>query len=61
MLYAAALVNAKGEMAGSMIVCEFPDRAAVDEYLAIEPYILGRVWDKIDINPCKVAPLYAKK
>ena len=61
MHYAAAIMNEKGEMAGSMIVCEFPDRAALEAYLAVEPYVLGKVWDRIDINPCKVAPLYAKK
>ena len=61
MLYAAALMNEKGEMAGSLIVCEFPDRAALDAYLAVEPYVLGKVWDKIDIRACKVAPLYARK
>lgn len=60
MLYAAAMLNERGEMAGSVIVCEFPDRAALDAWLAIEPYIEAKVWDKIDIKPCKIAPFYAR-
>lgn len=58
LLYAAALLNDNGDMAGSMMVCDFPDRAALDAYLAIEPYIHGKVWDKINIQTCKVPPSF---
>lgn len=60
MLYAAAILDDGGEMKGSMIVCEFPDRAALDAYLEQEPYVTGNVWGVIDIRPCKVGKAFEK-
>jgi uncharacterized protein YciI len=58
-LYAAALLNEAGEMAGSMVVCDFEDRAALEAYLQTEPYVANRVWGDIDIKPCKTPALFA--
>ncbi|HCS22164.1 MAG TPA: YciI family protein [Alphaproteobacteria bacterium] len=57
-LYAAALLNDNGDMAGSMLVVDLPDTAAIDAWLETEPYILQGVWDKarISIQPCRPAP-----
>jgi uncharacterized protein YciI len=33
---------------------EFPDRAALDEYLAKEPYVAEGVWQKIEVEPINV-------
>jgi hypothetical protein len=38
-----------------MIVYEFPDRKALDEMLKDEPYINGKVWEKITIVPFRRA------
>lgn len=58
-LYAAAILNDQGQMAGSMIVCEFESRDALQkEWLDKEPYVLGRVWEKIEITQAKVAPFW---
>ena len=41
-LYAAAILNEKEQMAGSVIVCEFDSEESLKkEWLDIEPYILG--------------------
>ena len=40
-----ALLDESGNMKGSMMVVQFPDRAAVDEWLRTEPYMLGKVWE----------------
>jgi uncharacterized protein YciI len=58
-LYAAALLNDNGDMAGSMLVVDLPDAAAIEAWLANEPYILQGVWDKsrITIQPCRPAAL----
>lgn len=61
MLYAVALLDDAGQMKGSMIVCDFADRAAVDEYLKVEPYVTAKVWGKIEVLPCKVGPTFAAK
>lgn len=58
-LYAAALLNDNGDMVGSVLVMDLPDRAAVDAWLAGEPYILQNVWDKdrLTVHACKPAAL----
>jgi uncharacterized protein len=50
-----AILDDSGKMIGSMIVYEFPDRKALDAYLKEEPYIYGKVWEKIDIHPFRLA------
>ncbi|HYD19431.1 MAG TPA: YciI family protein [Patescibacteria group bacterium] len=60
MLYGVALLNDEGQMCGSMIVLDLPDRAAVDEYLKTEPYVTGDVWGEIKVTQCKVGPSFAK-
>lgn len=61
LLFATAILNAKGEMYGSIMVFDFEDRAALDRWLEGEPYITGKVWQKVDIMPCKVGPSFVKK
>lgn len=54
-LFGGAILNDKGQMIGSMIVYDFPDRASLDKKLKDEPYIYGRVWEKIEIRPFRHA------
>jgi uncharacterized protein YciI len=58
-LYGAALVE-DGKMVGSMLVIDYESREALEEWLAEEPYITGKVWDEISISECRVAPAFAK-
>ncbi len=61
-LYAAAILNEQEKMAGSVIVCEFDSRQAMEsEWLDKEPYVLGKVWEKIDITRAQAAPFWDKK
>ncbi len=46
-----ALLNEKGEMAGSIILCEFPDKEALQNYLNDEIYYREKVWKDIEILP----------
>ena len=48
------LLDAEGKMTGSALVVDFPSREALDAYLASEPYILEKVWEKIDVEPMNV-------
>jgi len=59
-LYGAAMCDDDGKMIGSMMVVDYPSREALDNWLDVEPYVLGDVWRKIAIQPCKVAPLFMK-
>lgn len=54
-LFGGAILNEAGQMAGSMIVYEFPDREALDKCLETEPYITSGTWEKIEIKPFRLA------
>ncbi|MFC2054510.1 YciI family protein [Chloroflexota bacterium] len=56
-LYAAAILDDSGKMIGSMVICDFDSREELKkQWLNREPYVLGKVWEKIDINRAQVAP-----
>lgn len=57
-LYAAAIMDDDDKMIGSTLIVDFPSRTELDEWLKVEPYVVGNVWDKIDIKPCKVGPMF---
>lgn len=52
-----AILDDNGKMIGSMILYEFPDRAALDERLKTEPYITTGVWQNIEIKPFRLAKI----
>jgi hypothetical protein len=54
-IFGGAILDDKGQMIGSMIVYEVPDRKALDEMLKDEPYIYGKVWKKVTIAPFRRA------
>jgi uncharacterized protein YciI len=60
-LYAAAMLNEREELAGSMLVVDMT-LEDIQSMLLVEPYILHRVWDKdrLEIIPCKPAPGFGK-
>lgn len=57
-LYGAALVDDTGKMVGSVMIVDYPTREALDEWLKVEPYVVGNVWKKIDIKPVKVPDIF---
>ncbi len=50
-----ALLDPEGRMIGSMMLVEFPDDAALQDWLRDEVYVTGRVWEKIDVKPFRMA------
>jgi uncharacterized protein YciI len=58
-LIGAATLDEAGGMNGSVMVMDFPDRAALDEWLKREPYVSGKVWERVEIIPCKVPDTFA--
>ncbi len=51
---AGGLLDDDGKMRGSAIVMDFPDRAALDDYLKHEPYVVEGVWQTIEIEKMNV-------
>lgn len=50
-----AMLNDEGKMIGSTMVVQFEKKEQLQQWLDTEPYITGKVWEKIDIRPFKVA------
>ena len=48
--YGAALLHDDGTMKGSLYVVDFDSEADLQEWLDIEPYILGDVWREVTIH-----------
>lgn len=61
LLYAAALLGDAGKMVGSVMICDFPSRKELDAWLEAEPYVVGKVWERVEVRPCKVGPSFAAK
>ena len=60
-IVAGGLLDEEGKLKGSALVMEFPDRAALDEYLAGEPYVQEGVWQKIEVEPMNVVLVNGEK
>lgn len=58
---AGGLLDEEGKMKGSVLILDFAAREMLDEYLAGEPYILEKVWEKIDIEPMNVVLVNGEK
>ena len=51
---AGPFLDAAGEMSGSMFIFEAEDQATVDAYFAKDPYVLGGVFERVEIRPWRV-------
>ena len=54
-LVGGAILNEDGDMIGSMLLVEFPDRSGVDAWLERDPYVTGDVWREIEVRPFRAA------
>ena len=58
---AGGLLDDDGKMKGSVLIVDFPDRAAVNAYLDHETYVVEGVWQKIEVEPLNVAFVNGEK
>ena len=59
-LYGIAMLDDQEKMIGSVMAMEFPSRAELDAWLKAEPYVVGNVWQKIEVYNAKVPPMFLK-
>lgn len=52
--YGCAMLSDSGKMIGSMMVMDFPSKRNLQKWLKREPYVIGKVWKKIEICKCNV-------
>lgn len=55
LVLAGAFLNEDGKMAGSSIVVQFETEDELKKWLDSEPYILEKVWEKVDVKPFRIA------
>ena len=58
---AGGLLDEEGKMKGSALIMNFDSRAELDTYLAAEPYVIEKVWQKIEVEPMNVVIANEKK
>jgi uncharacterized protein YciI len=58
LLHASALLDDSEKMMGSIMIVDFDSRDDLDNWLKVEPYMVGKVWDKVEVRGCKVSPLF---
>ncbi|HEX4052245.1 MAG TPA: YciI family protein [Steroidobacteraceae bacterium] len=52
-----AILDEAGAMIGSAVIFDFPERDALNRYLATDPYVVQKVWQRIEVRPFRVAQL----
>ena len=57
-LLGVALLDDSGKMIGSALIVDFASRADLDDWLSQEPYVVGKVWQEIEVTPCKLGPAF---
>ncbi|MDV6319798.1 YciI family protein [Chromohalobacter sp. HP20-39] len=53
-LSGGAILDDNGKMMGSSVHFQFADRHALEAWLETEPYMTGRVWERVDIREVKL-------
>ncbi|MGE0754132.1 MAG: YciI family protein [Alphaproteobacteria bacterium] len=59
-VYGIAILDSRDKMIGSVMVMDYPNREALEEWLKDEPYVTGRVWKDISVQACRVGPTFIK-
>ena len=53
-LCAGGLLDEEGRMKGSLLIMDFDSRELLEEYLNTEPYIIEKVWEKVEVETMNV-------
>lgn len=56
-LFGGAILNEEGKMIGSELCLDLPDEESVWAWIAEDPYTIGKVWEKPEVYPFKMARL----
>lgn len=54
-IFAGALLNDQQKMIGSTMVVQFETPEELKDWMNAEPYIVNKVWEKVEVHPFKVA------
>ena len=51
---AGGLLDDEGKMKGSVLILDFESRKELDDYISNEPYVVEKVWEKIEVEVINV-------
>lgn len=51
-----ALLNDNGDMIGSALIVDFPTESEMHDWLANDPYTIGKVWQHVEVKRFRSAP-----
>jgi uncharacterized protein YciI len=57
-LLGGAMLDGSGKMSGGVLLVDFETREEIDEWLANEPYILNKVWTRVEVHPFLIPPQF---
>ncbi|WP_086558595.1 YciI family protein [Streptomyces africanus] len=57
-LFGGGILDGAGKMAGGVLIVDFETRDEIDEWLKNEPYIVNKVWDRVEVHPFLVPPQF---
>lgn len=57
-LFGGAMIDGSGKMCGGVLIVDFDDRSQVEEWLRAEPYVLNKVWTKVEVHQFLVPPQF---
>ena len=49
------MLDAQGQMAGSLLIVEVADKSAAEAFSAADPYTLAGLWQRVDITDFKAS------
>jgi hypothetical protein len=49
-----AILDDDGKMIGSTLYMQFDSREELQQYIDEDPYVTGKVWEKIEVKPIKL-------
>ncbi len=58
LLYALAIIE-ESKMVGSVMVFNFEGPAELEAWRAQEPYVIGNVWETVEITECAIPPSFS--
>ena len=62
LLYCAGgLLDDEGRMKGSVLVMDFDNKKLLEDYLESEPYIIEKVWEKVEVEAMNVVIVNGEK
>jgi uncharacterized protein YciI len=54
-IFGGAKLSTENKMIGSMLVVQFDNEEEVMEWIHLDPYVTGKVWEHFEVLPFKVA------